>query len=160
MPTEHPVLPAPILEFILPRDLSRAAVHRELGQRFNVKRETLDRGIVYFDTFDWLLHRSGWSLECVDAPKPRARLFRLSDSLMEEQPLDGPPEPFPRDWPRGRVKAVIERITEVRALLPVVSMGGRSEGFAVLNRDGKTVCRLLVESWRVSAARSAANVDL
>lgn len=143
-------------EFVVPSDWSRSRVRRHLAERLNIRDEGVERGLQYFDTFDWLLHRAGFVLELVPGGEPVARLVRLADGRVEQQRLEGSPPRFPRDWPRGPVKALATGVTEERALLPVVKLAGSADRLAVLNRDGKTVCRLSVEKWRVESATAEA----
>ncbi len=147
-------------EFVVPADWSRSRVRRHLAERLNIRDEGVERGLQYLDTFDWLLHRAGFLLEFVPGGEPVARLVRLADGRVEQQPLEGPPPAFPRDWPRGPVKALAADVTDVRALIPLVSLAGSADRLAVLNRDGKTVCRLSVEKWRVESAAAGAQAGL
>lgn len=140
---------SPPFEFLLSSDDSRARVRRQLAEHLNIRTECSDGGMVIYDTFDWLLHRAGWSLEFVRGAEPRARLLRIADGLVVEQPIEGVPPAFSEEWPRGPVKAVIDDITEVRALLPLATLGGSGETLAVLNHDGKIVCRVLLEMRQV-----------
>jgi CHAD domain-containing protein len=130
-------------------------VRRHLAERLNLRAEGIERGLVYHDTFDWLLHRAGFTLEIASGQGHTARLTRISSGQVEEQPVESTPPGFIRDWPRGPVKRLAERYSDVRAVLPLVSLNGSSDRFAVLNRDGKTVCRLCVDFWRVDQAGSS-----
>ncbi len=147
-------------EFVVPVDWSRARVRRQLAERLNIRDEGVDRALVFYDTFDWLLHRAGYALEFVPGNDALARLIRLSDGLVQAQNLDGDPPAFMRDWPRGPVKTVAGELTDVRALLPLVRLSGSADRFAVLNREGKTVCRLSVDKWQVDNASAGAESTL
>ncbi len=139
-------------EYAVPDDWTRTRVRKALAERLNIRAEGTERASVFYDTFDWRLHRAGWTLEYVPGNPPLARLVRLADGRAEEQRLDDEPPRFLGDWPRGAVKTLAAPLTEVRALLPLVRLGGSADRYAVLNRDGKTVCRLAVEHWRVDKA--------
>ncbi|GJL83529.1 MAG: CHAD domain-containing protein [marine bacterium B5-7] len=141
-------------EFVVPSEWSRKRLGSYLKERLNLRAENVDSGLEFFDTFDWLVHRAGWLLEFTVAQNKVARLRRLADGQVVEQPLLAEPSRFVRDWPLGPVRSVLIDIVGVRALLPRVSASGTADGFAVLNADAKTVCRLSIERWRMDDPQS------
>ncbi len=143
-------------EFAVPSEWPRARVRRLVGRRLDLKAEGARQRMIFYDTFDWRLHRAGYTLELAPGRPSMARLRRLDDGRAEaEQELDGEPPRFVHDWPRGPVGAAAARACGIRALMPQVALAGGAEELAVVGAEGKTVCRLSLERWRVEKSRGA-----
>jgi CHAD domain-containing protein len=142
-----------------------AAVLGQLEQTFallpdsNAARGAPPRHRTWFDTFDWLLYRAGLLLEYV--PARRGGELRLAaaanpDQSLVCQPVTGwrPGSPHPvTDLPDdGPLAARIAAIVFPRALLPVAAVAGAVTVTRLLNADGKTVARLILESPAVVSA--------
>jgi CHAD domain-containing protein len=115
----------------------------------------------WFDTFDWRLYRAGLLLEY--APARRGGELLLTsvgdpDQPLARQPVTGwrPTTPHPAaDIPDGPLAARIAAIASPRALLPVAAVADAATVTRLLNADGKTVARLVLESpAAVSADRT------
>jgi CHAD domain-containing protein len=103
----------------------------------------------WFDTFDWRLYRAGLSLEYVAT--------RRGGELVVTGTDGGPPVAGPAtgwratgsyqasDLPVGPVADRIAGLIAPRALLPTVTVSTAGTVARLLNADGKTVARLLVE---------------
>ena len=57
-----------------------------------------------------------------------------------------------RDLPDGPIATSISGVVAPRALLPEVTVASTTTAYRLLNEDGKTVARLLVEQPAVAAA--------
>ncbi|NLC70076.1 MAG: CHAD domain-containing protein [Desulfuromonadaceae bacterium] len=100
----------------------------------------------YFDTFDWRLHRHGSSLmEERRSHQIRTWWRRLADNMTLGQISMSTPR-FARDLPRGPLREKIASIIEMRALLPVASVDVVAYQGKLLNKNGKSVLRICVES--------------
>jgi len=101
--------------------------------------------VVYADSFDWRLYQQGYLLHC------HGRCWTLyhgdSGEITVQQ---GGPELqgscAARDFPPGQLRELLEPLLSVRCLLPLapVSLSGRQ--IRLLNRDEKTVARMVVET--------------
>ena len=80
------------IDFEFPSGVRRAELRRQLSERLNLRAAGRRTGTAFLDTFDWRLHRAGWSLEVVDKPR-QAILRALDDGRVVQQPLAGPPPP-------------------------------------------------------------------
>ena len=130
----------------------------------------------WFDTFDWRLYRAGLVLEYLAAR--RGGELRLSSAAAtnaagtqgatpsgttsedeEEdveviQPTAGwqPSRPhLPPDLPGGPLAARVADLAWPRALLPAVTVSSTTTVSRLLNEDGKTVARLLLEHASVTS---------
>jgi CHAD domain-containing protein len=98
----------------------------------------------WLDTFDWRLHAAGISLEYVDDGPLTAH---LPDGVRLQCPR--PERGWPAqadDMPAGLLRDALAPIVMPRALLPVATVRRIARESRVLNRDQKTVARLVVEN--------------
>ena len=117
---------------------------------------TLDAGAditsrrTFLDTFDWRLHRAGWSLERVgDDTRGRLRLRPLDGG----PPLArhaGPAIRFARELPAGVLRDLIEPLIHPRALLAIATADVTETPITVRSAPGRTTTRLVVVSSRVA----------
>jgi CHAD domain-containing protein len=153
-------------------DETVAGVLEALGAAFDV---IPDRGgkpaacrRTWLDTFDWRLHRAGLTLEYAGRPRGGELLLAGdaasatstanpagtadaaagADAPATTQPVIGWQATRPHlmsDLPNGPVASRIGDLVEPRALLPVVTVTSTTTTHRLLNEDGKTVARLLIE---------------
>ena len=109
----------------------------------------------HLDTFDWRLHRAGLTCVCVDDTcrlEPieggRARAVAARD---------------PSAWPRaagdlapGRMRDLLARMLEMRALIPLVTIQADTRAIRVRDRDRRVVARLVFTTWRLAKRRPVA----
>jgi CHAD domain-containing protein len=116
---------------------------------------------IWLDTFDWRLNRAGLVLE-YERTKRGSRLLLSRDDLpLAEQPVTGGQPRRPRlaeDLPAGPVRDQIFKLVSPRALLPVARAVGTVSVTRLLNADGKTVARLIVD--RSTASHDGVSVQL
>ena len=128
----------------------------------------------WLDTFDWRLHRAGLTLEYAGRPRGGELLLtgdtastpgtasapssanaangaNAADSpatAVTSQPVIGWQAARPHlmcELPDGPVASRIGDLVAPRALLPVVTVTSKTTTHRLLNEDGKTVARLLIE---------------
>ena len=123
----------------------------------------------WFDTFDWRLYRAGLILEYVAARRggelrlTSAHPSHSADSAPEAweitQPVSGwqssRPQ-LPPGLPDGPVADRVAGLVWPRALLPAVTVSSTATVSRLLNEDGKTVARLLIEQPHLAASQRAA----
>ena len=131
-----------------------------LGQAFGVVAEPGAPGSgarqhTWLDTFDWRLNRAGLVLE-YEHKSRGARLRLTKDEVtLAEQPVTSWRSGRPRlagDLPAGPVKDQILKLASPRALLPMATATGKISVTRLLNADGKTVARLIVDHETVTRA--------
>jgi CHAD domain-containing protein len=124
------------------------AVGPERGDTSQARRRT------WYDTFDWRLYRAGLTLQYAAARRGgELRLSSTEASGDTVQPVSGWRVSYPhplRDLPDGQVATRITSLVAPRALLPTATASGVATVRRLLNDDGKTVARLLVESLTVT----------
>ena len=109
----------------------------------------------WLDTFDWRLNRAGLVLEYEHANRGGRLLLSRDDLPQAEQPVTGwqPRRPhLAQDLPAGPVRDQILKLVSPRALLPVARAEGTVSVTRLLNADGKTVARLIVDHSTASQA--------
>ncbi len=104
--------------------------------------------ITYYDSFDGRLYAAGYSLEQTHtAAGAELRLLRdsgrqLQAALAAALPVSG----FPADLPPGELRRRLEKLLDMRALLPVATLQVRRYPLRGVDDEGKTRVRLQVES--------------
>ncbi len=106
----------------------------------------------FLDTFDGRVLKSGWVLE--------ARGEGAGAQLELREAADGallgtaavPPGRFVWDVQPGRLRAKLEPVVEVRALLPLVRVRSTTQDFEVRNRDDKLVLKVFREEHLAASA--------
>ncbi len=138
-----------------------------LGEAFGVEAEPGAPGSgarqhTWLDTFDWRLNRAGLVLEYSRVRKgarKSGRLLLSKDEVVQaEQPVTGWRSSRPRlaeDLPAGPVRDQILKLASPRALLPMATAVGAVSVTRLLNADGKTVARLIVDRSTVTRAGQA-----
>jgi CHAD domain-containing protein len=144
-----------------------AAVLTALSAEFAV---TPDRGLpgaspapapghraTWLDTFDWRLYKAGLTLEYV--PGRGGSELKLSGASGPEatQLVSGwqPSRPhLIADVPGGPVAARLAGLIAMRALIPVVATSTDTSVYRLLNEDGKTVAKLVVDRPAVVGAHA------
>jgi len=103
----------------------------------------------WFDTFDWRLYRAGLSLEYVATRRGgELVLTGAAGSRAVTGPVTGwraTRSYHARDLPEGPVADRIAGLIAPRALLPTATVSTAGTVARLLNAEGKTVARLLVE---------------
>jgi CHAD domain-containing protein len=138
-----------------------------LGEAFGVEAEPGAPGSgarqhTWLDTFDWRLNRAGLVLEYehvrTGARKSGRLLLSKDEVVQAEQPVTGWRSSRPRlaeDLPAGPVRDQILKLASPRALLPMATAAGAVSVTRLLNADGKTVARLIVDRSTVTRAGQA-----
>jgi CHAD domain-containing protein len=134
----------------------RTAALTVLSQAFTVTPQAGAPGArrrTWLDTFDWRLYRAGLMLEFEQARRGGRLLLSQADGTPQaEQPVTGwPPRRPALDLPPGPVRDRIMVLISPRALLPIVRAVSTVSVARLLNADGKTVARLVVDHITVTA---------
>jgi CHAD domain-containing protein len=137
-----------------------SAVIDVLGQAFGVVTDRSAPGSgarqhVWLDTFDWRLNRVGLVLDYERKSRGSRLLLSKDETAEAEQPADGWRPVRPRlasDLPAGPVRDRIVKLASPRALLPMAVASSTVSVTRLLNADGKTVARLIVDHSTVTRA--------
>jgi len=109
--------------------------------------------VMYADSFDWRLYQQGFLLHC----HGQAWTLYHGDSS-EVTVQQGGPELkracFAQDFPPGPLREILQPILGIRCLLPMATVRLRGRQVRLLNRDEKTVARLVVETQQAMHSTS------
>src|SRR6516164_6611122 len=135
------------------------AVQEALAPRFAVVPGRRTRTIrrTWLDTFDWRLYRAGLTLEYVAGNGHGHGELVLTGATGERITAAANGTRWPAltgDLPDGPLRARLEGLTSVRALLPAAKAASTVSEFRVCNADDKTVAWLTVD--HMLAAQPAA----
>jgi CHAD domain-containing protein len=163
---EHDVMMTPDLRrFVLDGggvgDDPLAGVLAELDQVFSVAEERTAGAMrrTWLDTFDWRLHNAGLILEHEQTRRgARLLLTRHDGSTVAEQPVTGWQSlrpSMPADLPAGALRDTVTPLAAPRALIPAAKAVTTRTVHRLMNPDGKTVTRLLVDRGTVTGVPAA-----
>lgn len=113
------------------------------------------RQVTYFDTFDWRLYNQSLTLQW---ETPHLRLHALSDNCQHDcQALSSLPKASIRasDLPAGALHQRLERVIDIRALLPLFDCTSQYATWRLLNSNDKTVIRLVIEHHTFTNAQGS-----
>ena len=132
-------------------------VREALAPRYSMvpARRTRTRHRTWLDTFDWRLHRAGLTLESVTGRGPAELVLTGGAGERITAAANGTRWPaLADDLPDGPLRARLEGLTSVRALLPAARVASTVSEFRLCNADDKTVAWLTVD--HMLAAQPAA----
>jgi CHAD domain-containing protein len=105
--------------------------------------------VTYYDSFDWRLYAAGKSLQCLRGPHgAETRLVDISDqSVTASLAVDVADARFASSLPDSALRARLERLLEMRTLLPLVTLKVVRYCLRQEDAEGKTRARLYLESF-------------
>ncbi len=121
------------------------AVRAALAPRFSAAPSGRPRTLrhTWLDTFDWRLHAAGLTLVHVTGPGLSEYTLTSQDGDQVSTEAKGIRWPsFASAFPPGALRARLEPVTSVRALLPVVRATTVTRRWRLLNSDDKTIAWL------------------
>jgi CHAD domain-containing protein len=146
-----------------------AGVLAALGRAFTIAEERGAAGSgprrrTWLDTFDWRLHNAGLVLEYEHTRRSSRLILTGHDGVPRaEQPAaswQSRRPSMPADLPAGSVRDALLPLVTPRALLPAAKAVTTRTVLCLLNADGKTVARLLIDRTTVTATGTAATAAL
>ncbi len=107
--------------------------------------------VVYADTFDWRLFRQGYILHC------HGRAWTLyhghnGEVTVQQAGPDLKRSCMSQDFPHGKLREMLEPLLGIRCLLPLTTISITGRQIRLLNRDEKTVVRIVFEEQRLAAS--------
>ncbi len=117
-----------------------------LADRFDdIREEAGTKAFEVMDSFDWRLLKKGWlmmkSRRCYDIVDINSGEQVGTVVAPGEKPLV-----FTRDFPESGVATLLEDALEMRALISLGEITKQSVRYDLLNRDAKTVARMVLET--------------
>lgn len=141
------------LKFKLPDGHNEAQIMNKLAAQYEVKNEpAIVEKFTLYDTFDWRLFNRSLVLS---VSGKKLCLCKLAKTEIIYS-IDTTTLPvFLRDLPDCDLKEYLAPIIKMRALLKLVDVHSRSKPYRVLNRDEKTVARIVYQETRSSQNQNA-----
>ena len=134
------------MKFKLPDAFDEKQFIRKLADQYALKKEpAIAKRFSFFDTFDWRLFNKSLVLYG-SGNKLFLRKLAKSEIISTIEIASLPV--FIWDFPDGKLKKHLAPIIKMRALLRLAEVYSRSTPYRVLNRDEKTVVRLVYEEIR------------
>ena len=139
-------------KFNLPDGHNEKQFILQLAGQFTIKKEPAAvETFAIFDTYDWRLFNKSLVLQSSENRLNLRKLYKTD--VMRSAPIRSSPV-FIEDLPTGELKDHLAPIIKMRALLQLVEVQSRSTLYRILNRDEKTVARLVFEKfWPVPRKR-------
>ena len=128
------------------------SLRRLLSNKFSVEdfnHEVTQR--VYYDTFDWRLHRTN---QVFFSSGGALHLERINGRSVAAAAGRKRSKFFWWNIEEGKLSDRLKEHIEMRALCPIVDLSTESTQFRIMNKDRKTVARLVVRNDRLKAMTS------
>lgn len=137
------------LHFELPEHLTAAKFLKQLAKKVEFQITSQQYSIKsFYDSFDWRLYNA--DLICEFNHSQIASQLKLIDKksgqLIAQEDIQDIPA-FSEHFPPGKMKNQLEKILEMRALLPICHLPHEAYCINILNKDSKTVLRLQVNEF-------------
>ena len=131
----------------LPDSLQVDALLSAVRKEFDiVAAPEYSAAVVYTDSFDWRLYQQGYLLHC----HGKAWTLYHGDNRCEVTVQQGGPELkiscFAHEFPPGKLREMLEPLLGIRCLLPLATVRLSGRQVCLLNRDAKTVARIVFET--------------
>jgi CHAD domain-containing protein len=144
-------------QFQLPEGYTREQVEILLAEQYTFKvEEPVSTSWALYDTFDWRLFKKSLTLHQLGQ---WFFLRSLPDGQALHRILPAAAPKFAQDFPDSPLKEDLQTIIDPRALLKLCELTTKSYAYRILNRDKKTVARLVYTAgWTIPDTSSAARV--
>jgi CHAD domain-containing protein len=144
-------------DYLIPDHLDANTVEARLCEQLSLTVEPArQEQRIYYDTFDWRLYGNNTVLE--DCPDGRQHVLVLramnSGKPLARDRLSTSPA-FIQDLPPGRLRDELAPVLEMRELLPLAKVRVRVRNLRLLNKDDKTVARVLIEEGTLQPRKGA-----
>jgi CHAD domain-containing protein len=141
------------MKFNIPDGFKVPQLIRELADQFVIKKDrAVAERLAFYDTFDWRLFNKSLVLY---ASGNKLFLHKLAKiDILHRADISAFPV-FTWNFPDGELKNRLAPIVKMRALLKLAEVNCRSTLYSILNKDEKTVARLVHEEIRSSRAKNA-----
>jgi CHAD domain-containing protein len=139
------------LHFEFPVNLTAEKFIGKLSNKTNMQLVSRQKSLkTYYDSFDWRLYTNGITCEfnqSVGASSLTLINFEHGQIIASKELNEVPS--FSKQFSFGKIRSSLEPILEMRALLPVCSLDYDSYCLNILNKDEKTILRMLIEEYEL-----------
>jgi CHAD domain-containing protein len=145
------------IDYIIPDQLDAGTVATMLCEQISFSVEPVrQEQRTYYDSFDWRLYGNNTVLEEHIDGRQRTLVLRTlnnSNPLARVRLTRCPA--FIQDLPAGRLRDELAPVLEMRELTPLVRIRARVRSLRMLNKDKKTVARVLIEESTLQRRKGA-----
>ena len=138
----RPVVDTWLLPDLLPTEGLLAALAAKFELDMAPEHETT---AVYADSFDWRLYQQAYLLHC-HGTRWTLHHSDSGEMTVEENGPELHTSCSVLDFPPGKLRELLEPILDIRCLLPLAASHLHSRPIRLLNRDKKTVARIVIET--------------
>jgi len=137
------------LQFECPVNLTAEDFIVKLGHELDAQPASRHSSCTtYYDSFDWRLYSSDISCE-FNQTKPSSSLTlrsiksgaAIADAALNKVPV------FSKEFEPGIMRDILAPLLEMRALLPVCVLNYQTYHINIINKDEKTIARLVLEEY-------------
>ncbi len=138
-------------EFTIPTSQSLAKVSAALKQKFALVDQFSERlDIQYLDSFDWRIYKKKAVIEASKQGNVTLVCWRkLQSSQCPYYAETSGKIDFAWNLPASRLRELLSRVLSVRALLPQLELRVRRRHLNKLNKDKKTVLRIVLHEYEL-----------
>ena len=142
------------LKYNLPEDDPQCRFISQLTDQFRIKdAPSRSEKLRFYDTFDWRLFNN--SLVLYQSENTFYLRKLAHHEIIDHLELNAPPS-FAWNFPESSLKERLVPILKMRALMRLAEIHCRTRPYHILNRDEKTVVRLVYEEIRPTRKKDAA----
>ena len=138
-------------EFVIPASLALGKIKSTFKQKLNCIEQPAEQlEISCLDSFDWRLYKKGVSVEAIEQGN-HTQLSLCKLNSRDSQCMETVKGEVDLAWnlPDGPLKKQISKKLKMRALIPQVYLYVKRYYLAGLNKDQKTVSRIILEEYQV-----------
>ena len=135
------------LQFDLPANLTAEKFIAKLSNKVTLDLVSRQYALTtYYDSFDWRLYKNSITCEFNRSKSASTLLLRNleTDLVIASTDIKDIPA-FSQQIPSDAICSILNPVLEMRALLPVCNLDYEKYYLNILNKDNKTVLRLVVE---------------
>ena len=135
------------LQFDFPAGLTTEKFIAKLGNKIRTQLVSRQYSLkTYYDSFDWRLYTNGITCEFNRSKAASTLLLRNleNDLIIASTEIEKVPA-FSQQFQSEEIRSTLEPLLEMRALLPVCTLDYEVYHLNILNKDEKTVLRLVLE---------------
>ncbi|MGZ4971016.1 MAG: CHAD domain-containing protein [Methylobacter sp.] len=143
------------LQFEFPVGLTAENFIFKLGHQAGIQlasRQSSSK--TYYDSFDWRLYANDITCEFNQAKSASSLILRstVNGQIIADSSLKKVPS-FSKEFEPGKIRDTLAPLLEMRALLPVCALDYETYHLNIINKDEKTILRLLIEEYGQFAGR-------
>ena len=139
------------LQFDFPANLTAEKFIAQLSDKVSLEAVSRQYSLkTYYDSFDWRLYKNGVTCEFNRSKAASTLVLRNleNDLIIASSEIRDVPT-FSHEFQSEELRSTLEPLLEMRALLPVCNLDYEIYHLNVINKDEKTVLRLVLEEYEL-----------